>query len=84
MEWEWEDLPEVNQVDAENAHEKALQNATGTYAEFLGKGARKKLLRFKDEVEFFKTHNLTHPSMKTVSGTVIESTATKADQQEQA
>ncbi len=83
MEWEWEDLPEVNQVDAENAREKALQNATGTYAEFLGKGARKKLLRFKDEVEFFRVNGLTHPSMKTVSGTVIESTATNADQQNQ-
>lgn len=83
MEWEWEDLPEVNQIDAENAREKALQNATGTYAEFLGKGAKKKLLRFKEEVEFFKQHGLTHPSMKTVSGAIVESNAVKADQTEQ-
>jgi hypothetical protein len=83
MEWEWEDLPEVNQVDAENAREKGLQNATLTYAEILGKGSKKKLLRYKEEVEFVKANNLTHPSMKTVSGTVIESTATTADQQNQ-
>jgi hypothetical protein len=83
MEWEWEDLPEVNQIDAENANEKSLQNATRTYANILGKGSKKKLLRFKEEVEFFKENGLTHPSMKTVSGAIVESNATKADLQEQ-
>jgi hypothetical protein len=83
FEWEWEDLPEVNKIDAENANEKGLQNATTNYGEILGKGSKKKLLRFKDEVQWFRDNKLTHPSMKTVSGAIVESTATKADQQEQ-
>ena len=83
MEWEWEDLPEVNQIDAENANEKALKNGTRTYANILGKGSKKKLLRFKEEVEFFKQNGLTHPSMTTVSGAIVESNATQADEKEQ-
>lgn len=81
MTWEWPELPEVNEVDAQNAIEKGLTNGTMTYQEKLGKGSQKKIQRVIEEVKFFDENGLVHPMRKTVSGQVIESASKKSNAQ---
>jgi hypothetical protein len=79
--WEWPELPEVNEVDAQNAIEKGLTNGTMTYQETLGKGSKKKIQRVIEEVKFFDDNGLVHPMRKTVSGQVIDSASQKSNAQ---
>jgi hypothetical protein len=51
LSWTWPTMPEVDQLDAENAVAQALKNGTTDYAKLLGPDWRKRLQALADQIE---------------------------------
>jgi capsid protein len=49
--WTWPTMPEVDQLDAENATAQALKNGTTDYAALLGPDWRKRLAALAEQIE---------------------------------
>lgn len=62
----------IDPVKEQLALNSGLRNGTILYREKNGPNWREKALAFAEEVQFFKDHGLTHPSMQTVSGAVVD------------
>ena len=68
VDWSWPKMDELDELQHQNAVEKKLRNMTGSYAEELGPDWKEKLLTIKDEIDWFKTNGLAHPSYSMISG----------------
>ena len=77
--WDWPLMREVNEVDAQNAINLGLSNFTKTFSDILGPKWKSKIQQAQREVKYLEDSGMVHPSKVTVSGAVVESTATKSD-----
>ena len=68
VDWSWPKMDELDELQHQYAVEKKLRNMTGSYAEELGPDWKEKLLTIKDEIDWFKTNGLAHPSYSMISG----------------
>lgn len=80
--WDWPLMREVNEVDAQNAINSGLRNFTKTFRDILGPQWKSKLKQAQAEKKYCGENNMVHPSEVTVSGAIIESTATQRDDQQ--
>jgi len=77
--WQWPKMKEVNEVDNQTAINLKLKNATGSYLELYGADWREKLTQVGAEIQWCKEHQIPHPALQTVSGSIIESTKQRND-----
>jgi capsid protein len=54
MSWQWPTMPEVDQLDAENATAQALKNGTVDYSELLGPDWRKRLEGLSEQINVIR------------------------------
>ena len=54
LSWTWPKMPEVDELDAENAVAAALKNGTTDYSQLLGPDWRKRLQGLADQVQFIR------------------------------
>ena len=66
--WEWRGLDDLDENTHQDAITKMLKNSTSTYKDILGNDWREKLTQTQIEINWFKSHNLPHPSFEMVSG----------------
>jgi capsid protein len=55
LSWQWPQMPEVDELDAENATAQALKNGTTDYAALLGPDWRKRLEALAEQIEVIRT-----------------------------
>jgi hypothetical protein len=70
--WQWPQMREVNEVDAQTAVSAKLKNYLATYQSLLGPNWRQILTQVASEMEWFKEQGMVHPAMQTVSGQIVE------------
>ena len=75
--WQWPKMKEVDEVNNQNAINLKLKNATGSYLELYGADWREKLSQVGLEIEWCKEHNIPHPALQTVNGSIIETAVEK-------
>ena len=68
LSWTWPTMPEVNELDAQNAIAAALKNGTTDYAELLGPDWRKRLAGLADQVNEIRKLLLPLKVLETASG----------------
>ncbi|MEY4940410.1 MAG: Phage portal protein lambda family, partial [Verrucomicrobiota bacterium] len=66
--WTWPTMPEVNELDAQNAIAAALKNGTTDWSELLGPDWKKRLQALADQTEFVRENNLPLSILETASG----------------
>ncbi len=66
--WTWPTMPEVNEVDAQNAIALALKNGTTDYAALLGPDWRRRLEQLSEMVELIRAKNLPLKILETAAG----------------
>jgi capsid protein len=76
LSWQWPKMPEVNELDAQNAIAAALKNGTTDYSELLGPDWRKRLQDYSEMCDFIRSVNLPLKVLETASGG-------KADQEQE-
>jgi len=79
LSWTWPRMPEVNQLDAENAIAAALKNGTTDYSELLGPDWRRRLEAFGQMVETIRSIKLPLGILETVSGGAAPDQQKEAD-----
>jgi len=68
LSWTWPKMPEVDELDAQNAIAAALKNGTTDYSQLLGPDWRKRLEGFSEMVEVIRKLNLPMKILETASG----------------
>ncbi|MEN6360052.1 MAG: phage portal protein [Smithella sp.] len=66
--WTWPTMPEVNELDAQNAIAAALKNGTTDYGELLGPDWRRRLEGFAQQIDLIRKANLPLKILETVAG----------------
>ena len=69
--WQWPQMREVNEVDAQTAVSAKIKNYLATYQSLLGPNWKQILTQVAGEMEWFKDQGLVHPALQTVSGQVV-------------
>lgn len=68
LSWKWPKMPEVDQLDAENAVAQALKNGTTDYAQLLGPDWRERLASLSEQIEEIRRLNLPLSVLEMKSG----------------
>ena len=68
MSWTWPTMPEVNELDAQNAIAAALKNGTTDWSELLGPDWRKRLTALAEQTDFIRKVKLPLSILETASG----------------
>lgn len=77
--WKWPTMPEVDQLDYENAVAAALKNGTTNYAALLGPDWRKKMDDLADQLEYGRQKNLPLGIFEGKSGGIVENKKKEED-----
>jgi len=72
LSWTWPVMPEVDELDAQNAIAAALKNGTTDYSKLLGPDWRKRLSGFGEMVEIIRKLKLPLKILETASGGINE------------
>lgn len=70
--WTWPTMPEVNQVDAENAIALGLKNGTTDYSQLLGPDWRKRLEGLAEQIEVIRSLGIPLSVLEMKSGGTAE------------
>ena len=66
--WQWPEMREVNEVDAQTAFQKSLANLTQTYRAKFGPNWRDQLTQAAEEIDWCRERGILHPALQTTSG----------------
>jgi len=79
LSWTWPRMPEVNQLDAENAIAAALKNGTTDYGQLLGPDWRRRLEGLAEQIKTVRELLLPLRVLETASGGQMEQDPKKDD-----
>jgi hypothetical protein len=79
LSWTWPRMPEVNQLDAENAVAAGLKNGTTDYSQLLGPDWRRRLEGLAEQIKTVRQLELPLRVLETASGGQVEPDPKKAE-----
>jgi len=77
--WTWPRMPEVKEIDAQNAVEKSLKNGTTDFSALLGPDWKDKLDAYAEQVEYVREKGLPLNVLETKSGGTTEDTTEETE-----
>lgn len=72
LSWQWPSMPEVNELDAQNAITAALKNGTTDFKELLGPDWQRKLQGLAEQFNIARALNIPLSALETVSGALVD------------